>query len=68
MKYFIRSRFYNPSSHEMDFILIDDNEGTYSEEMAKEFISKEEAMAWCHSEEAKCWKPCTFDILESSYN
>lgn len=68
MKYFIRSNFYNPSSHEMDFVLIGEDGETYSEEDAKLFDSKKEAWEWCRSGEAMKWKPCTFDILESSYN
>jgi hypothetical protein len=52
----------------MDFVLIGEDGETYSEEDAKLFDSKKEAWEWCRSGEAMKWKPCTFDILESSYN
>ena len=66
--YFIRVRYYNPCSHEMDWCIVSaNNSETMGEETAMLFNSKEEATAWCNSEEAKQWRPCRFEILESVY-
>ena len=68
MKYFIQVHYYNPSSHERDWCIVGkDNSEVVGEESAMLFNSKEEATAWCNSESAKLWKPCSFEVLESVY-
>lgn len=67
-QYFIQCFFYNPCSHETEWIIVSDKEeNCVGEENGKYFPTEIAAQLWTHTDEAKKYRPCRFEIKKSEY-